>query len=145
MSTPIALPSDLATYLGSSVDDDRATLLIQLAQDKCEAILTPLPDTAMGVVLDIAARAYSNPTNAQSQTTGPFSASFGGVAGGLWLTRANLADLRRLADSGGAFTIDPTPEDASATNYWAQVPESPADLWTNPPYYGDWDWPPETA
>ena len=58
---------------------------------------------------------------------------------------ADQAEVDRLWDSlssnGGAFTVDPTPKDASPSNYWPQIPMSPLDTWTNPPYYGDWDWP----
>lgn len=113
MSTPIVDPSDLGTYLGiDSIDTNRAVLILASAQALCEAIISPLPAAASAVVLDVAARAWSNPTNAQHEATGPFSVAYGAVAGGLWLTRQNKATLRLLAGGSGAFSIDPTPTDA---------------------------------
>lgn len=112
MSTPIVTADDLGTYLGSTVDTVRATQLIGWAQALCESVVTPLPAGSEPVVLDVAARGYTNPTNAHQETAGPFSASFGTVAGGLWLTRANKSTLRRLAGGGGAFTVDTTPANA---------------------------------
>jgi hypothetical protein len=111
---------DLATYLGVTFTDGgaRATQILLLAQQLCESIVKPLPDGAQGVVLGVAARAYSNPTNAQQETTGPFSVGFGVMGGGLWLTRSDKATLRRLAGSGGAFTIDTMPSTAGANLAW---------------------------
>lgn len=105
---------DLGTYLGSAVDADRATYLLGQALNLCASIVNPLPDGSEAVVLDVAARAYVNPANVQQETTGPTSASFGPVGGGLWLTRQNKATLRRLNGGGGSFTIDTTPADAAA-------------------------------
>lgn len=110
--TLVVLPDDLGTYLNTTVDADRAYLLLGLAQSLCESILTPLPDGAAAVILDVAARAYGNPTNVQSQGVGGFTVGYGTVGGGLWLTRQNKATLRRLAGGGGAFTIDTTPAGA---------------------------------
>jgi hypothetical protein len=106
------LASDLGTYLGVTADDARASYLIGLATQLCQSVVNPLPAGADAVVLDVAARAYGNPANVIQQTVGPFSANYGPVAGGLWLTRANKATLRRLAGGGGAFTIDTTPANA---------------------------------
>lgn len=102
-------PADLATYLGAEVDEARAQFLIDRATDLCESIVTPLPAGADAVVLDVAARAFINPTNASSQNVGPFQSSYGPAAGGLWLTKQNKATLRRLAGGSSAFSIDPTP------------------------------------
>lgn len=112
LSTPIVIADDLGTYLGATVDSARATQLIGWAQALCESVVSPLPAGAEPVVLDVAARAYVNPSNASQQTAGPFSASYAGSIGGLWLTRQNKATLRRLAGGGGAFTIDTTPAGA---------------------------------
>lgn len=106
------LSADLGTYLGVSVDDTRAAYLIGMAEQLCQSIVNPLPDGSDAVVLDVAARAYGNPMNVTQDTVGPYSANFGKVGGGLWLTRANKATLRRLAGGGGAFTIDTTPATA---------------------------------
>jgi len=102
-------PADLGMYLGADVDEARATFLIAQATALAESIISPLPAGADAVVLDVAARAFTNPSNVSSQGMGPFNASFGSVAGGLWLTRQNKVTLRRLAGSGSAYSIDPTP------------------------------------
>jgi len=103
---PVA-PADLATYLGVDLDVARATYLIARATDLCLSIAAPLPAGADVVVLDVAARAYTNPSNVQSQGVGPYSASYGPAGGGLWLTRQNKATLRRLNGGSSAYSIDP--------------------------------------
>jgi hypothetical protein len=60
-------PEDLGTYLGATVDIDRAQFLIDQATDLCSSIVDPLPDAASSVVLDVAARAYANPTSVPNQ------------------------------------------------------------------------------
>ena len=136
-STPTSV--DLSTYLGNDVVTDRAAMLINLAEGLCLAIVSPLPAGAEAVVLDIAGRAYTNPQNLSEQATGPYIAAYGAGSGGLWLTSRNEATLRRLAGTGTAFTIDPTPADAGPANAWAQVPEVPGELYNDPPFYGDFD------
>lgn len=119
MTAAIATPEDLGRYLDlPEVDEDRAILLIQLAQDKCTAVVSPLPDEARGVVLDVAARAYINPGMVQQQAIGSVSVSYGTPTGGLWLTKANIADLRRLSGRTGAFTIDTMPATAGTSLPW---------------------------
>jgi hypothetical protein len=121
VSDPIVDPSDLATYLGVAVDEDRATLLIGYAQALCEAIVSPLPAGAKAVVTDVAVRAYSNPMNVQAQTAGQ-SVTFGAVSGGLWLTNQNKATLRLLSGgTGGAFTIDTMPATAGQNLPWWDI------------------------
>ncbi|MGZ6806388.1 MAG: hypothetical protein ACXVGG_07110 [Mycobacteriaceae bacterium] len=110
--------ADLGTYLGVTIDETRAQLLIDQAVALCESICSPLPDGSAAVVLDVAARACSNPTNVQSQGAGPFPVTYGPMAGGLWLTRQNKATLRRLNGSGGAFTIDTMPATAGQGLPW---------------------------
>jgi hypothetical protein len=127
----VVIPQELGTYLGVEIDEVRAQFLIDKAAQLCESIITPLPDGGDAVVLDVAARAYSNPSNAQTQAAGPYSATFGAMGGGLWLTRQNKATLRRLAGSGGAFTIDTVPADAGAGLPWWDVSTT----------LGDWDVP----
>jgi len=133
-------PTDLGTYLGIAIDpaNDRAILLIDLATQLCQSIVSPLPDGGDAVVLDVVSRAWSNPTNAHQQGAGPFQASYGTVAGGLWLTRANKATLRRLAGSGGAFTIETMPATAASGLPWWDV-----NAWSTGQglYGGDWDSP----
>jgi hypothetical protein len=142
VTTPIATTDDLATYLNvTDIDLDRANLLLTLAQDKCEAVVSPLPITALGVVLDIAARAYSNPTATQSTAPGPFGTPLGSLPGGLFLTKTNIAELSRLSTTNsGAFTIDPTPADAGPNNYWPQVPLAVEET-GSAQWLGDWDSP----
>lgn len=109
MSDPVIDPDDLATYLGlPTIDSGRAALIIQMAQALCEAQpnCNPLPSGGAAVVLDVVVRAWSNPQNAQQQTTGPYSASYGAVSGGLWLTKQNKATLRSLVGEGSVFTIE---------------------------------------
>jgi len=135
----IATADDLAIFLNvTDINTERAEWLLERAQDKCEAILSPLPDTAMGVVCDIAGRAYSNPTAVQSSAPGPFGTPLGSLPGGLFITEANIAELRRLSTSmtsgSGAFTIDPTPADAGPYNTWAQNPLSLDEYETSYPY-----------
>lgn len=131
--------ADLATYLGQDVDTSRADMLLKLAESLCVAVISPLPAGAEAVVMDVAARAYSNPQNLTEQATGPYIAAYGAVGGGLWLTARNEATLRRLAGSGGAFTVDPTPADAGPANAWAQVPETYGDYTSGGPFLGDFD------
>lgn len=109
MPDPIAVPGDLATFLGvDDINTARAFLLLCLAQDKCEGIVDPLPEKARGVVLAVAGRAYTNPTNySAANEPGGFGLQYStGVAGGLWLTKADKADLRRAAGKGTAFSIE---------------------------------------
>lgn len=139
MSLPLVSSDDLGTYLNvASIDAARADQILWLAQTLCESVVTPLPTGAEAVILDVAARAWVNPTNSQttSDTAGPFSetTSYSAVAGGLWLTRQNKAVLRRLAGSGGAFTIDAAPATAGTSLPWW-------DTGTVPYGYGDYDRP----
>lgn len=98
MSDPIATADDLALFLGQVVDDDRAELILGLAQDACEELLTPLPVTARRIVLSVAARVYSNPTSVTTEALGPYSASRPEI----YLTRQERASLWRIGGRGGA-------------------------------------------
>lgn len=119
MTSPLLDPSDLGTYLGADVDTARAEQILDMAQKLCESVVSPLPDGAEAVVLDVAVRAWANPQNIMSESVGPFSGNFGRVGdGGLWLTRQNIATLRRLAGMGGAFTIDVLPATAGQNLPW---------------------------
>ena len=116
MGTQIATTTDLSTYLGVEVDPIRADLILRLAQELCETVVSPAPASALGVILEVAGRAYSNVNSATQLGMGSAYASFGqagsGGVGGLYLSRANKATLRRMSGSGGAFSVDPTPVDA---------------------------------
>lgn len=117
MSTPLATPTELGTYLGETIApaDARATLILQLAHDLCESVVAPVPTLAKGVELAIAGRAWTNVTSARQASLGSasisFGASFGGenssvAVGGLYLSRSEKSTLRRLAGRAGAFTIN---------------------------------------
>lgn len=110
MSTPIALPSDLETFLGmeaGTINTTRATQIISFAQALCESIVFPLPANAMGTVLQVAARSFSNPEGVTSESVGPYHVTRGAAA--LYLTRGDKATLRRLSGKIGAFSIDTMP------------------------------------
>lgn len=105
----VLLTSDLATFLGIDVDEERAQMMLELAQQACATIVTLTAD-AKFAVLGVAARVYSTPVPVASQTTGPYSV--GGTVGGISLTRAEERALRRLAGGGGAFAFSPLAADA---------------------------------
>jgi hypothetical protein len=126
-------PTDLGTYLGATVDPERAQLMIDMAVGLCQSIVLPLPDAADAVVLDVASRAYANPSATPNQAAGPFT--MGGSPGGLWLTRQNKNALRRLSGSGGAFAIDTLPTTAGT-----MLPPWEVNRWGSSGVYGsDWD------
>lgn len=96
---------DLALYLDEDeVDEDRALLLLGLAQGLCEQVVSPLPDGAKAVILSSTARAYSNPTQVIQDGAGPFQQTL--PSGGVYLTRNERAALRRASGTGGAFSVD---------------------------------------
>jgi len=123
MGTPVATPEDLGTYLNiTTIDTSRALLILGMAQDLCESVVTPLPDSARAVVLDVAARAFVNPQQLHDAAIGTARLQYGTGAseatiGGLYLSRSNKAALRRLAGRGAAFSADlmPTGTDAVQT------------------------------
>jgi hypothetical protein len=127
VSLPLVQPDDLRLYLHlDTIDEPAAWQLLRLVESLCESVVSPLPDAAAAVVLDVATRAWSNPRSAQSATdaAGPFSqtTSFGagaGASGGLFLTRENKATLRRLTGArSGVFTIDTMPATAGQSLPW---------------------------
>lgn len=112
MSTPIATSTDLGTFLGNdSIDAERADLILEMAQDLCESIVSPLPATAKFVVLTVAARTWSNPEGDTTATVGPYAVT---RAPAMYLTKSDKATLRRLAGGSGAFSIDTLPKGTSA-------------------------------
>jgi hypothetical protein len=119
MSQTITTFNDLDTFLqlGGTIDAARATLLLDLAYDKCSSVVSPVPAAAKGVMLEVAGRAYTNVNSANQIGIGSAHVSYAGSShtggvGGLYLSKSNIAELRRLAGGGGAFTIDPTASDA---------------------------------
>jgi hypothetical protein len=119
MSDPLATPADLGTYLGITVDTDRAALILDLAQGLCEGIVSPLPASAKAVVLAVAARAYNNVTSAHQAGIGSAQVSYGAPnsavgVGGLYLSRSDKVTLRLAAGRGSAFSADTMPTGVNA-------------------------------
>lgn len=112
MSTPLASPTELGVYLGrADLDETRATLILQLAHDLCETVVSPVPDAAKGIELAVAARAFNNVTSAHQAGIGSAQVSYGAPnssvgIGGLFLSKSDVRTLRRLAGRTGAFTVD---------------------------------------
>lgn len=122
MSDPLAAPADLGVYLGKdiSADDPRAVLLLQLAHDRCEMYVSPVPAAAKGIELSVAARVYTNATNAHQVGLGSGNVSFGAQnsstgIGGLYVSRQEQRELRKMAGRTGAFTIDLLPVSVAPT------------------------------
>jgi hypothetical protein len=118
MATPVVSVPALGIYLNDdSIDNDRAEFMIGQAQALCESIVSPLPTGAAVVVTRVAGRGYVTATTTRGQQLvaagSPFGLVPGGV-GGIFLTRQDKADLRRMAGGGGAFTINLLPSDYSA-------------------------------
>lgn len=125
---------DFAVYVNNpDLDRSRARAVLDLAQQLCETITTPLPAGAGIVVMDVAERAYSNPTALQSQGLGFYNDE--GTAqtsvGGLYLTRENKATLKRLKGSSRAFTIDVMPSTAGQNLPWWDVNQTSTDVATS--------------
>jgi hypothetical protein len=113
VSTPLATPDELGVYLGTAIDDEdpRGTLVLQLAHDLCETVVSPVPALAKGVELAVASRAYNNVTSAHQMSLGSAAVSFGAQnssmgVGGLYLSKSEKATLRRLAGRSGAFSVN---------------------------------------
>lgn len=127
-TTTLGTPDQLATFLDVTFDADdtaRADLMLTLARQVCEGVVTPLPDSALPIVLAVAARTYTNPEAQESQTVGATSSSW--RAAGVLLLRSERLALKSLAGGGGAFTVDPTPSDAgTGVPVWAQNVTFPA-------------------
>jgi hypothetical protein len=117
MTVPIAIPSDLGVYLTgdpAGVETVRATQSLLLAQNLCETIWSALDVTALGTVLAVAGRQYTNVTSATTVAIGSGHVGYGTTGGslgvgGLYLSRSDKSTLRRLASRSGAFNIDLLP------------------------------------
>jgi len=116
MTAPIAVPSDLGVYLkDSAIDTVRATQSLLLAQDLCATIWSALDATALGTVLAVAGRQYTNVASATTVGLGSGHIGYGTTGpgmgvGGLYLSRSDIRTLRRLAGRSGAFSIDLLPD-----------------------------------
>ena len=131
MSDPLITPDDLATYLrDSSIDVDRAAMMIEDAQAACEMIVNPVPASAAWIVRKVAGRAYVTTTTSKAAAGSPMGAVPGGL-GGVWLMKAEERALRTLNGGGGVFSIDILP-----TGY-----TPPASWGSGSSYSTDWDRP----
>jgi hypothetical protein len=112
VSAPIATSTELGVFLGiDSIDSARGDLMLQLAQDRLEMYVSPVPAAAKGIELAVASRAYNNVTSAHQMGLGSAQVSYGAQnstmgVGGLYVSKSEVRDLRRLAGRTGAFSID---------------------------------------
>lgn len=131
--TNLITSDDLALYLqDAKLDAARATAMITDAQILCESIVSPLPATAAVVVKRVAARAYVTVTSSRQAQAAAAGSPFGGAPGGyggVRLLDEDVADLRRLAGGGSAFSIDLLPAGYVAPRSWGALS------------VGDWDTP----
>ena len=111
--------ADLKVYLGSppDFDQERAALVVDLAMERCEAIVSPVPALARAIVLDVARRGLTNPSEVKSEQAGPFQRTFRDQTIGVHLTEREEEQLKAMAADAaglpGAFTITPGPRAAS--------------------------------
>lgn len=120
---------DLFMGLDGRINTSRADLVISLIIDDAKSVVTPLPDNAKGLVLTVASRVYGNPQQLTAESVGPFSVSH---QPGAYLTRRERARLRRLAGrTTGAYTVDPTPADASPAPSWPPVEDWDDGVWAD--------------
>jgi hypothetical protein len=128
VSNPVIEPDELGTYLADpGINTARAEQLIEQAQTLCESIIDPLPPAGAAIVMRVAGRAYTSilsPRQQQMAAAGGM-VPVGTFGGGVYLSQYDIADLRRLAGGGGAFSIDLLP-----AGYTAPLP----------PYTGMSDW-----
>jgi len=112
VSNPLATADELGVFLGiTDINQDRAGLLLQLAHDRCEMYASPVPAAAKGLELAVAGRAYTNVSSARQAGIGSAQMSFGAPnatfgIGGLYVSKSEIRDLRRLSGRTGAFSID---------------------------------------
>lgn len=135
MSIPLITPADLAVSLNDpGIDVARATLMIARAQTLCESHIAPLPAGADVVVDRVAGRAYTSTLSPRQVAARAAGGQFmGQQGGGVYLTRSDKADLRRLAKGGGAFSVNllPTGYVAPASQHFGEY-GAPATDWDMP-------------
>jgi hypothetical protein len=118
VSDPLITPDDLAIYLrDSSIDVDRAAMMIEHAQAACEMIVNPVPATAAWIVCKVAGRGYVTATTSKAAAGSPMGAMPGGL-GGIFLMRAEERALRTLNGGGGAFSIGTLPAGYATNLPW---------------------------
>lgn len=122
------------------INGARADLLIAQAVALCESVVKPLPDQATAVVLSAAGRAYVNPQQVSYETIGPMSVQRPQGSGGLYLTKADKAALKSMAGRGGAFTVDPTPAEATPWPSWPLDVDDDGPFSAGTEYEPGWGW-----
>lgn len=113
MTTDDALSvSDVAEALqkllaGTGIDTARAYLIAELALERAQLVVNPVPYRARPIVLEIASRALQNPQAVTQETVGPFSRSFRDP--GVYVTDRERDLLLALVPgyAAGAFTVRP--------------------------------------
>lgn len=95
--------TDLASFLGTPVDDARADFVLGLVMGEAGSIVSPVPEGAKGIILAASARIYANPTGVTQELVGPYQASRPSMN---LLTKGERSALRRHAGGGGAFSFD---------------------------------------
>lgn len=122
--TTLVTPDDLSVYLGTTVDDARAQMLIDDAVAQALSIVTVgtvpdsgptednLPAGAASVIRPAVARIYLNPKGVAAEAAGPFNYNRSTSTGSMF-SKSERQQLRRLAGQGaGAYSIDLIPTDA---------------------------------
>jgi hypothetical protein len=103
--------ADVASLLSpAEVNMGRAETIARLAMLRVRMVVSPVPEGARPILVDMVYRAYTNPQGAVYETAGPFSRSF--REAGVYLKPNERADLEALAASAAghgaaAFTIRP--------------------------------------
>lgn len=103
--------ADMATLLRpATVDMERAATVVELAMLRVSMVVSPIPEGARPILVDMSMRAYTNPQSAVYETAGPFSRSF--REAGVYLKPNERADLEALGAAAAghgaaAFTIRP--------------------------------------
>lgn len=115
---PLATPADLDKWLGATVDEARATLILDQASgvvrqaasqtwvttDDPPELATNVPAVAVTITLTVAARMLANPVGATSQTAGPFSMGMAAQ----FLTEDERETLGSFRRNGGLWTVSTT-------------------------------------
>lgn len=120
---PFATVEDLEARLGVALDEhgpdydraaaalDDASALVRNAGipwvDDHDELVDDMPDVVFSVTLAAALRAYQNPTGAERQTVGDVTVAYssGGEGGGVYLTRAERAAIRKAAGTGSLVSV----------------------------------------
>jgi len=110
----IVTPQELAGFLQQPVDNSSALLVIGLVEEELLEAAAPtlegdLPAWAKGLVLQAAARSYTNPTGDTEETIDDFRHRLAAASVGGLLTAAERDRVVGIgAGPTGAFTIRPT-------------------------------------